>query len=308
MATTTTITTSYDGEMATPYISAALLEANSIAQNGIPVKGNIKYKEKFRVFSTDGLVSSSTCDFTDTSTITTSEREIIPLEYQVNLQFCKKSFRNDWDAMSMGVGAFDNIPKNFSDYLLGYVAAKVSSTIEANIWHGVAGAGTFDGLVDLMTADATVVDVVGAAITATNVVTELGKVVDAIPNTLYNNPNLRLYVSQNVYRAYVRALGGFGAAGIGAAGVNAQGNNQSLGDLMFDGVKIFVANGLNANYIVAGLTDNFIFGTGLLNDTQQAKVLDMADLDGSENVRVIMRYTAAVQYGIGSELVLYTPV
>jgi len=313
MATTTTITTSYDGEMSIPYISAALLEANSIAQNGIMVKSNIKYKEKFRVFATDGLVSDSTCDFTDTSTITTVEREIAPKEFQVNLQFCRKTFRNDWDAMSMGVGAFDNIPKNFSDYLLGYVAAKVSATIESNIWHGVDGAGTFDGLVNLMTADATVTDVVGVSIgaggiTAANVTTELGKVVDAIDNNLYNNPNLRLYVSQNVYRAYVRALGGFGAAGLGAAGVNSQGNNQAFGDLMFDGVKIFVANGLNANYIVAGLTDNFMFGCGLLNDNQQAKVLDMADLDGSENVRVIMRYTAAVQYGIGSELVLYTPV
>ena len=287
MATTTTITTSYDGEMATPYISAMLLEANSIAQNGIPVKPNIKYKEKFRVFSTDGVVSSGTCDFTDTSTITTVEREIEPLEFQVNLQFCKQTFRNDWDAISMGYSAFDVIPKNFQDYLLGYVAAKVSTTIESNIWHGAAGAGTFDGLVNLMTADATVVD--------------------AIPDTLINNPNLRLYVSQNVYRAYIRSLGGFGVAGVGAAGVNSQGNNQALGDVMFDGVKLFVANGLNANYIVAGLTDNFMFGTGLFSDTQQAKVLDMADIDGSQNVRVIMRYTAAVQYGIGSELVLYTP-
>ena len=80
MATTTTITTSYDGEMATPYISAALLEANSIAQNGIPVKANIKYKEKFRVFSTDGLVSSSTCDFTDTSTTVSYTHLTLPTQ------------------------------------------------------------------------------------------------------------------------------------------------------------------------------------------------------------------------------------
>jgi hypothetical protein len=37
----------------------------------------------------------------------------------------------------------------------------------------------------------------------------------------------------------------------------------------------------------------------------EVKVLDMADLDGSQNVRVVMRYTSAVNYGIGSDIVLY---
>ena len=39
----------------------------------------------------------------------------------------------------------------------------------------------------------------------------------------------------------------------------------------------------------------------------KVKLLDMADLDGSQNVRVVMRFTAGVQYGIGSDIVLYTP-
>lgn len=33
----------------------------------------------------------------------------------------------------------------------------------------------------------------------------------------------------------------------------------------------------------------------------------MADLDGSQNVRVIMRFTSGIQYGFGSEVVLYDP-
>ena len=32
----------------------------------------------------------------------------------------------------------------------------------------------------------------------------------------------------------------------------------------------------------------------------------MADIDGSQNVRVVMRFTAGVQYGIGTEIVLYS--
>ena len=145
------------------------------------------------------------------------------------------------------------------------------------------------------------------AITAANVIDELGKVVDAIPAALYGAEDLNLYVAQNVYRAYVRALGGFASGGQGANGVGGQGTNQALGNVMFDGVNVFVANGLANNYIVAAEKSNLYFGTGILNDTNEVKVLDMADLDGSQNVRVILRFTATVQYGIGSDIVLYTP-
>jgi len=177
------------------------------------------------------------------------------------------------------------------------------------IWSGTnATAGEFDGLVTLMTADADVVDVVGTTVTAANVIAELGKVVDAIPAELYGKEDLYLYVSQNVARAYVRALGGFGASGLGAAGTNAQGTQWwNNGSLSFDGVKIFVANGLTSNYIVAAEKSNLYFGTGLLSDHNEVKVIDMADIDGSQNVRIVMRLTAGVQYGIGSDIVLYTP-
>jgi hypothetical protein len=35
------------------------------------------------------------------------------------------------------------------------------------------------------------------------------------------------------------------------------------------------------------------------------KVLDMADLDGSANVRVILRYNAGVEIGFASDAVTY---
>ena len=159
-----------------------------------------------------------------------------------------------------------------------------------------------------MTADADVTDVAGTTVTAANVIAEMGKLVDAIPSALYGKEDLNLYVSQNVARAYVRALGGFAAAGLGANGTNAQGTQwYNNGSLSFDGVKIFVANGLSDNYMVAAEKSNLYFGTGLLSDHNEVKVIDMADIDGSQNVRVVMRLTAGVQYGIGSDIVLYTP-
>jgi hypothetical protein len=308
MATTTSITTTYAGEFAGDYISAALLSGVTIDNGGITVKPNVKFKEVIKKVATDGIVKDGTCDFADTSTITLTERIIEPKTFQVNLELCKADFRSDWDAIQMGYSAFDTLPASFADFLISHAQEKVAQKIEQNIWAGADGnEGEFDGLVALATADATVVDVVGTAITAANVIDELGKVVDAIPAALYGAEDLNLYVAQNVYRAYVRALGGFAAAGVGANGVGGQGTNQALGNVMFDGVNVFVANGLANNYIVAAEKSNLFFGTGILNDTNEVKVLDMADLDGSQNVRVILRFTATVQYGIGSDIVLYTP-
>ena len=310
MATTTNITTTYAGQFANEYVAAALLSGATLDNGGITVKPNIKYKEVIKkVASDDNLIKDASCDFTDTGTITLTERIITPEEFQVNVELCKKHFHSDWEAVSMGISAFDSLPPSFADFLIAHVAGKVAEKTENNIWKGVTGtAGQFDGFVTLMTADADVVDVVGQAITAANVIQELGLVVDAIPATLYGKEDLYLYVSQNVARAYVRALGGFAASGLGANGTNAQGTQWfNNGSLSFDGVKIFVANGLANNYIVAAEKSNLYFGTGLLSDSNEVKVLDMADLDGSMNVRVIMRFTAAVQYGIGADIVLYTP-
>ena len=309
MATTTSITTTYAGEFAGKYIAAALLSASTIENGGIEVKPNIKYKEVIKKVATNDLLKNATCDFDATSTITLTERILQPEEFQVNLQLCKKDFRSDWEAIQMGISAFDQLPPSFADFLIAHVAAKVAQATEISIWRGAnATAGQFDGLVTLMTADASVIDVVGTSVTAANVIAEMGKVVDAIPSELYGKEDLYLYVSQNVARAYVRALGGFGASGLGANGTNAQGTQWwNNGSLSFDGVKIFVANGLADNYMVAAEKSNLYFGTGLLSDHNEVKVIDMADLDGSQNVRVVMRLTSGVQYGIGADCVLYTP-
>lgn len=310
MATTTSITTTYAGEKMQGFISAALLSANTLDAGGITIKPNVKFREVIKVLSTDDILKDGSCDFTATSTVTLTERYLDPKELQVNVQLCKQDFRSDWDAISMGMSAHDNLPPSFQDYLVGYMAGKVAEKMEKTIWNGAdANDGEFDGLIALATADADVIDVTGTTITADNVIDELGKVVDAIPQEIYGKEDLKLFVAPNVARAYVRALGGFGANGLGGSGTEAQGTQwYTNGSLSFDGVSIFMSNGIPSNYILAAQTSNLMYGCGVLNDKNEAKVIDLADIDGSQNVRVVMRMTATVNFGIGSELVLYTPV
>jgi len=301
MATTTSITTTYAGEHAGKFISASLLTANTIMNGGVEVKPNVKYKEVISRIDTDGLLKDGTCDFTATSTVTKTEKILEPKSLQVNLQICKTSLRNDWQAIEMGFGASDVMPKSFQDYLIGYVADKTASAVETAIWSGTAGGnGSFAGFETLLSLDADLPsanEVTGITVTSGNVIAEMGKVVDAIPTTMFGKDDVLLYISQDVYRKYVRALGTLGHID--------RFNNQEIDNLVFDGVKIFVANGMSANTMICTQKSNLYFGTGLLSDHNEVSILDMAQLDGSQNVRYIARFTAGVQYGVVEDIVTY---
>ena len=309
MSTTTSISTTYAGEFAGKYIAAALLSAPTLEKGGITIMPNVKYKQVIKKVATDDIIRNGTCDFDPTSTITLTEKILQPETFQVNLQLCKTDFRSDFDAIQMGYSAFDVLPKSFADFLIAHAAEKVAAGMETSIWQGVnSTAGQFAGIMTQLDVDAALPagqKIAGTTVDATNVITQLGLMIDALPAALYGKEDLTLYVSSNIYRAYVRALGGFAANGVGANGYDNKGTNQTLNDLYFDGVRIFLANGLASNTALLAQTSNLYFATGLMNDMNEVRVLDMGDLDGSQNVRVVMRFTADAKYGFASDVVTY---
>lgn len=325
----TSIATTYEGEFAGKYIAAALLSGTTLQQDAITVMPNVKYKSVIQKGALTNVLSDATCDFsTQNDVVTLTERVLQPKELQVNLEICKKDFHTTWQAIEMGYSAFNEIPKSFADFLIAQVLGKVAEEIEYNVWQGDDdGAGSytsFDGFETLLAADATVIDATYAAITAANVVDQLQEVVDNIPSAVYGKPDLNLYCATNVIKAYQSALGGFSAT-IGTLGTlndpassNATGttavagttgyqNQMTVGakPLNYTGINMYHCAGMSDNTIVAAQKDNLFFGTGLLNDQNLVKTLDMADLDGSQNVRMIMRMTAGVLHGIGSDIVLH---
>jgi len=305
------ITSTYAGEFSGKYIAAALLSADTLDKGNITIMPNVKFKSVIKKASTDSIVKDATCDFqTGQGTLTLTEKILQPEEFQVNLDICKKDLHSDWEAAQMGYSAFDNLPANFSDFVLAHVAAKVADRTEKNIWSGDTGtSGQFDGFATLLAADTDLPagqDIVGTAVTAANVVAELGTVVDAIPTAVYGSEDLAIYAASNVVRAYTRALGGFQSGGQGAAGYENKGNNQSLGSLFFDGIPVIPCRGAADDMIIAAEKSNLFFGTGILSDLNEVRVIDMAETDGSQNVRVVMRFTAGVQYAQVSDIVYRT--
>ena len=300
MATTTSITTTYAGESAGKYVSAALLSGDTLSKGLIEIKPNVKYKQVLKRLATNDILKNAGCDFDPTSTVTLTERILEPEYFKVNLQLCKEDFRSDWEAESMGYSAHDELPKTFADYMISYVAAKVAAKMETNIWAGAtANNGEFDGFEVLLASNAdqpASQEVAGTTLDASNIVAELGKVVDEIPNALFKD-DVRIYIPISAYRLYIRSQATLGHLD--------RFNNQDMGEVMFDGVPLVVCPGMSDNTMICTTKDNLYFGTGLVSDHNQVKVIDMEDIDGSDNVRFIMKMSAAVQYANGEDIVTY---
>jgi len=300
----------YAGEFG-KYIAGALLSGDTLANNEITILPNVRFKTVLQKVSTDNIVRDATCDFkTDQGTLTLTEQILETEEFQVNLELCSKELKSSWQASEMGYSAFAEPPKSFTDFVLARVSAKVADKTEKNIWQGAAAnAGEFDGLAVKIAADAALpaaqeIAAVAGGVNSGNVIAQMSLVVNAIPTAVYGSSELRLYVSSNVARAYVSALGGF--TGTGNAGYDSKGTNQVLGNLFFDGVQIVVSKGMADNTMIAAEKSNLYFGTGLLDDlTNEVRVIDMSETTGSQEIRVIMRFTAGVQYGEITDIVLY---
>lgn len=303
----------YAGEFAGEYIAAALLSAKTLDNKLVTIKPNVKFKSVIQKLDVSGIVQDASCDFVTSGSVALSERILEPKELQVNLQLCKQEFVDSWESLQLGFSAFDTIPASFNDYLISYVAGNVAQATEQSIWQGTASNGSFLGFQTLFSASiaaggagAVLPALTGSAIdsgsiTSANVLNKLNNVVNTIPSAVYGKEDLLIYVGTSVAKAYQQALAG------GAIGANGWNNQLNVGEkpFNFNGIEIVVCPGMSDSKIVAAQKSNLFFGTGLLSDHNEVRVLDMANLDGSQNYRIIMRYTAGVQFGIGQDIVYY---
>jgi hypothetical protein len=121
-----TITSTYAGEAAAGYIAAALLSANTLDKKLVTIMPNVKFKSVIQKLDVSGITQDASCDFVTSGSVAITEQVLTPKELQVNLLLCKQEFVDSWEALQLGFSAFDEIPKNFNDFLISYVGGKVA--------------------------------------------------------------------------------------------------------------------------------------------------------------------------------------
>lgn len=331
---------SYAGEHAMPFVSAAVKSSRTIEAGGVKLMQGIKYRAVLQNISADtpgDIIDASACDYSDGFTLDTYERLITPIEMQTTLTLCKQNFHTDWLSKYQTKSANDNIPGNFESYMLSYVGSQIGSVLEDAIWtwNSSVSGQHFDGFLRLLDAASntpagqpnTLPAGQDNAFTNTDtgitlgefrstdadfVVAALQDVIGDIPNRVYSKgpSNLSLYCGFDPVRALITAYGSQ------AGGINDQSHmwwNGGFSGLRINGVDIFVAPGIqgttngniNRGTVIATYKDNLVVGVGAYADTAEATVLDMAKLDGSRNARVIYRYAVGTQIASLNDCVLY---
>jgi hypothetical protein len=305
MATPTgqSLTGNFAGEKASGYLYPAILAANTIGSGIVTTHENIKYKLNVRNLATTGFLANATCDFVSTGEVALSDVVLEPKELQVNIELCKANFRTQWESLEMrGAITGQEIPASFQEFFIQKNLELIAKDFEVAIWQGTTGAGSFEGLEAKLAANAAVIDVNNSAtpLSAANILAELAKVYDAIPNEVYVAEDVKIIIPISAAKFYQQALAAVGSD----AGYLAQ-STVGAKPLNYQGIDLVVANGLSNNKMVAARTSDLHFGTNVLTDLAEVRVIDMAETDGSDNVRFVARMTGGTQVTNGSNIVYY---
>lgn len=300
LATTENITTTYAGEWAAKYISAALFNADSVVNGALTVMPNIKFKETISKLDLSSIVKDRTCNFDDTGTLTLGERQLTPKELSVNLELCKKNYRSTWMATQMGFSAHDTLAPSFAAYLVALVAAQVAQVNETNIWTGAsANAGEFRGFENVMTSEASqpaAQEIAGTTLSAANIIAELEKVVDQIPTGVYTKPDLNILFPVSASKFYIQAQAALGYRDLYHDGVTR---------MNFQGINLITCPGMSDDVMFGAQRSNLFYGVGTIQDQEEVKVIDRSLTEGDDNVRIVMNYAADCNVGNPEDIVTY---
>ena len=301
-------TGSYAGEAARPYVAAAILSADTIANNYVSVLQNVHSKAVLRKFSGAAIQANDDCAFSTPAAgqLTLGESVLTATALKVNEQVCNEDLRATWEGALMN-GQNSGAPADFTTYVAQYVAAKVAESVEGNLWQGNydadgSGAGSatytsFDGLCEVIKDAAASLGYNGTAAGAftadanatTGILTHLDDAVHNAPSTVQSDNGSVVYMSRKSLFLLQRAMAGLGTSTVSPVFV---GSDRPLTYL---GFNIVAPAGMPNDTIVFANPNQLYFGTDLLTDHINASILNLRDVTGDDVTRVIMQFSGGTQ-------------
>lgn len=295
MANATVAVGTYAGEAARPYVAAAVLSADTIANGYVSTIENVHSKAVLRKFS-GAAITAATCEFTGQGSLTLGEAVLEATALQVNEQVCNSDLRATWEGMQMR-GQSSNAPADFTSFAAQYVAAKVAEGIELNLWQGNfdadgSGAGSaaytsFDGLCQKLKAgyNAGTMQQLTGQTTAANILTRLAGLTAEAPTAIAGDPEAKIFMSRGSAQLYYQALADTYSVPFLNDGLVAR----------YAGYDIITPAGMPNDAFILSKKDNLYFGTDLLTDHIQASVLDLSAVTGDDVTRIIMKFSGGTQ-------------
>ena len=303
------IADTYAGELALPYVAAAVKSPDTVAKGYVREIDGLNKSAVIGNVGSPTPVVASACGFSDGSNTTFDEQVLTLTQYKVNEEVCRGTVFPTWIGQSMQRNG--DMPQSFSDFLMATVAGNAGQQIENGLWKGVldgtnnsvgflSNNGVFDGTGLAASACASFSGQAITAITNANCFDQLAivynKAVADVPAIL-NKPDIAFYVSTKTYGLYMQEMA---AAGQGQ-GINQLGGNQNLTGMTFLGIPILVCPGTFDDSIVLTYKSNMVYGTNLATDSTEAQIIPTYNYMGNDAVRIIMNFALGVQTGVKSD-------
>jgi hypothetical protein len=188
------------------------------------------------------------------------------------------------------------------------VKNKAMSNYEEILWQGdvnYVGPNSYlalcDGFLKLFANDPNVITVPGVVLTAANIVAEMTKVYDAIPDVMMNDPELKFYMPINTKKMFRQAIAS-SPSQVNNLGIGLVGND----DFDFFGIPILFTHGIPANRIVASLRWNLWVAVDLTEDVQNIEVINFSKTTGADKVGLKARFMSGVNIYAGKYVVYYS--
>lgn len=293
MPTTTSLTTTYAGELAGE-ICAKALQSN-VSTQYVTFKPNVPYKSVARKIDDTVTFAAGTCDFTPTGTITLTERILTLEEFQVQRQICKKDFFTDWSTADVMSG---RVNTQISDAIVERLVSGIAANNETIMWSGVnATVGQYDGFETLITAGGSgAVSAGSGTLNSGNIIANIWDVINTAPTAVKGAAEKpTLYMGQLAWEAYMQAQIADGNGWYATAGPEVQKRFVGM-------YEIAVCPGMSANTIIFAQKSNLMLGTWQENQMNEVFILDMTNVDGSQNVRYGARFYLGAQICVGEDI------
>ena len=295
MPTTTSLTTTYAGELAGEIVAKALL--SNVSTQYVTMKPNVPYKSVVRKIDDTVTFAAGTCDFTPTGTITLTERILTLEEFQVQRQICKKDFFIDWTTADVMSG---RVNTQIQDAIIGRLVGGIAAANETIMWSGVnATAGQYDGFETIIKAAPGTISAGSGALTDANIIATIWDIINTAPAAVKGAAEKpALYMGQAAWEAYMQAQIAAGNGWYLTGGPEV--SRRFVG--MYE---IYVCPGMTANNIIFSQPSNLMLGTWQENQMNEVFILDMQNLDGSQNVRYGARFYLGAQIAVAEDITFW---
>lgn len=303
----------YVGKLALPYVTAAVKSPDTVAKGYVRTIDGLNKAANITGLSLSNPILAAACDFStaNTAAMTQTMQTLTLTDLMVNEAVCRKTIFPTWIGENMDRNG--NLPTSFSDFVLATIAAKAGAQIENGLWVADSGSifgtgflsndGVFDqaGLDAAACKDFTQVQVnSGSATTNGNIDDALATTYDSVVGShpgLLSKPDFGFYMNNKMYGFYAQYLSNTGSG----QGINMLATNQSFDGLTYLGYPIYMCPGMPDDAIVATYKENMVFGTNLATDWTEAQIIPAYQYDGSDNVKVVMRFAIGVQTAIATD-------